>query len=61
MYMFYWVYILNFTNNGHIVFQMDELFKNKTLAAHVAAGSGSAALGTAFTYPIDTLKTLVQV
>ncbi|XP_051145320.1 uncharacterized protein LOC127261144 isoform X2 [Andrographis paniculata] len=40
---------------------MDELAKYKTVAVHVAAAGASAALGTASTYPLDTLKTLIQV
>ncbi|KAL3635301.1 hypothetical protein CASFOL_019848 [Castilleja foliolosa] len=40
---------------------MDELLKNKILAVHVAAATASAALGTALTYPLDTLKVLEQV
>lgn len=40
---------------------MDDLFKNKTFAAHIVAGIGSLSLGTALTYPLDTIKTLIQV
>ncbi|KAI3448282.1 hypothetical protein Pfo_004947 [Paulownia fortunei] len=40
---------------------MDELLKNKTLAAHAAAATASVTLGTALTYPLDTLKVLIQV
>ncbi|KAL0375969.1 UNVERIFIED_CONTAM: hypothetical protein Scaly_0714500 [Sesamum calycinum] len=40
---------------------MDELLKNKTFAVHAAAAAGSVALGTAITYPLDTLKVLIQV
>ncbi|KAK6121322.1 hypothetical protein DH2020_044935 [Rehmannia glutinosa] len=40
---------------------MDELLKNKTVAVHAAAGAASVTLGTALTYPLDTLKVLIQV
>ncbi|KAL0334457.1 UNVERIFIED_CONTAM: hypothetical protein Sangu_1601900 [Sesamum angustifolium] len=40
---------------------MDELLKNKTFAVHAAAAAGSVALGTTITYPLDTLKVLIQV
>lgn len=34
---------------------------NKTFAVHAAAAAASVALGTAVTYPLDTLKVLIQV
>ncbi|CAN1311741.1 hypothetical protein LINPERPRIM_LOCUS28451 [Linum perenne] len=40
---------------------MDELFKNHLFAAHAFAGVGSVALGTAITYPLDTIKVLTQI
>lgn len=43
------------------MFLMEDLFKNMTFAAHTSAAVGSIALSVALTYPIDTLKTLIQV
>ncbi|KAH6813512.1 Mitochondrial substrate carrier family protein [Perilla frutescens var. frutescens] len=40
---------------------MEELLNNKTFAVHAAAAAASVALGTAVTYPLDTLKVLLQV
>ncbi|CAA0812420.1 Mitochondrial substrate carrier family protein [Striga hermonthica] len=40
---------------------MDDLLKNKTLAVHAASATVSVGLGTALTYPLDTLKVLEQV
>ncbi|KAL6531672.1 hypothetical protein OROMI_028035 [Orobanche minor] len=40
---------------------MDDFLKNKTVAVHAATGTASVALGTALTYPLDTLKVLEQV
>ncbi|KAM7474680.1 hypothetical protein LguiB_021923 [Lonicera macranthoides] len=40
---------------------MDELLKNHTFTAHVIAATGSLTLGTALTYPLDTIKALIQV
>ncbi|XP_057803240.1 mitochondrial arginine transporter BAC2 [Salvia miltiorrhiza] len=40
---------------------MNELLNNKTFAVHAAAAAASVALGTAVTYPLDTLKALMQV
>ncbi|GAB2300980.1 hypothetical protein Dimus_035017 [Dionaea muscipula] len=40
---------------------MDELLKNPVFATHVAAAAGSVTLGTTLTYPLDAIKTLVQV
>ncbi|KAL3814441.1 hypothetical protein ACJIZ3_015709 [Penstemon smallii] len=39
---------------------MDELLK-KTFAVHAVAAAGSVTLGTALTYPLDTIKVLIQV
>ncbi|EPS62082.1 hypothetical protein M569_12711, partial [Genlisea aurea] len=39
---------------------MEEIFRNE-FAIHAAAGVGSVALATALTYPLDTLKVLIQV
>ncbi|XP_042051913.1 uncharacterized protein LOC121797195 [Salvia splendens] len=40
---------------------MEELLNNKTFAVHAAAAATSVAIGTAVTYPLDTLKVLMQV
>ncbi|KAI4317386.1 hypothetical protein L6164_025258 [Bauhinia variegata] len=40
---------------------MDNLSKNQIFAAHGIVAAGSVALGTAFTYPLDTIKVLAQV
>lgn len=40
---------------------MDELLKNQIFATHALAGVGSVTLGTALTYPLDTIKILIQV
>ncbi|KAG8364115.1 hypothetical protein BUALT_Bualt19G0093200 [Buddleja alternifolia] len=40
---------------------MDELWKYKSFAVHGAAAAGSVTLGNALTYPLDTLKVLIQV
>ncbi|XP_068469749.1 mitochondrial arginine transporter BAC2 isoform X1 [Phaseolus vulgaris] len=40
---------------------MKELSQNQTIAVHGIAGAGSVALATAFTYPLDTMKVLIQV
>lgn len=40
---------------------MDELLKNNLFATHAVAAAGSVALGTVLTYPLDTLKALIQV
>lgn len=41
--------------------RMEALMNNKIFAAHAAASAASVALGTAATYPLDTLKVLIQV
>ncbi|KAI4328160.1 hypothetical protein L6164_020539 [Bauhinia variegata] len=41
--------------------QIDNLSKNQIFAAHTIVAAGSVALGTAFTYPLDTIKVLTQV
>ncbi|KAK4405091.1 hypothetical protein Sango_0515600 [Sesamum angolense] len=51
----------NLRGGGISFVKMDELLKNKTFAVHAAAATGSVALGTAITYPLDTLKVLIQV
>ncbi|KAG9453551.1 hypothetical protein H6P81_006455 [Aristolochia fimbriata] len=38
-----------------------EFLKNPIFATHALAAAGSAAVGTALTHPIDTLKVLIQV
>lgn len=40
---------------------MDELLKNHMFATHAIAAAGSVTLGSALTYPLDTLKTISQV
>ncbi|KAE9445890.1 hypothetical protein C3L33_22209, partial [Rhododendron williamsianum] len=40
---------------------MDELLKNQVFATHAIAAAGSVAFGTALTYPLDTIKVLIQV
>lgn len=40
---------------------MEELLKNPVFVSHVLAASGSVAIGTALSYPLDTIKTLIQV
>ncbi|KAG6686554.1 hypothetical protein I3842_11G026000 [Carya illinoinensis] len=40
---------------------MDDLWKNRLFATHAIAATGSVTLGIAVTYPLDTIKTLVQV
>ncbi|KAL2519857.1 Mitochondrial substrate carrier family protein [Forsythia ovata] len=40
---------------------MDELLKRDTFATHAVAAAGSVALSTALSYPLDTLKVLMQV
>ncbi|OMO51169.1 hypothetical protein CCACVL1_29962 [Corchorus capsularis] len=41
--------------------EMDELLQNHLFATHAIAASGSVVFGTALTYPLDTMKTLIQV
>lgn len=40
---------------------MDELLKNQLFATHAIAAAGAVSLGTGLTYPLDTIKTLIQV
>ncbi|GMH29738.1 hypothetical protein Nepgr_031581 [Nepenthes gracilis] len=40
---------------------MDELWKNPSFATHAFAAAGSVTLGTALTYPLDAIKTIIQV
>ncbi|KAJ8557610.1 hypothetical protein K7X08_003235 [Anisodus acutangulus] len=40
---------------------MNELLKNPIFATHAVVAAGSATLATAITYPLDSLKVLVQV
>uniref|UniRef100_A0A5B7BYE4 Putative solute carrier family 25 member 48 n=1 Tax=Davidia involucrata TaxID=16924 RepID=A0A5B7BYE4_DAVIN len=40
---------------------MDELLKNQMFATHMIAAAGSVTSGTVLTYPLDTIKTLIQV
>ncbi|KAK8629725.1 hypothetical protein V6N13_078555 [Hibiscus sabdariffa] len=40
---------------------MDELLQNHLFATHAIAASGSVIFGTALTYPLDTIKSLIQV
>nr|XP_023900496.1 uncharacterized protein LOC112012337 [Quercus suber]XP_023900497.1 uncharacterized protein LOC112012337 [Quercus suber]XP_023900498.1 uncharacterized protein LOC112012337 [Quercus suber] len=41
--------------------KMEDLLKNKMFATHAIAAASSVTLGTALTYPLDTIKVLVQV
>ncbi|XVF20487.1 hypothetical protein REPUB_Repub12eG0004600 [Reevesia pubescens] len=40
---------------------MNELLQNHLFATHAIAASGSVVFGTALTYPLDTIKSLIQV
>lgn len=40
---------------------MDELLKNQVFVSHAVAAAGSVTMGTALTYPLDTIKVLIQV
>lgn len=40
---------------------MEELLREHTVAAHALAAAGSVAIGTALTYPFDSVKVLLQV
>lgn len=40
---------------------MEELSQNQTIVVHGIAGAASVTLATAFTYPLDTIKVLIQV
>ncbi|XP_059442609.1 probable S-adenosylmethionine carrier 2, chloroplastic [Corylus avellana] len=40
---------------------MEELWKNQMFATHAVAGVASVTLGTALSYPLDTVKVLTQV
>ncbi|KAK1440309.1 hypothetical protein QVD17_06134 [Tagetes erecta] len=40
---------------------MEDFIKNQTFAIHAVAGAGAITLGTAATYPFETIKTLIQV
>ena len=44
-----------------LMFQMEDLLKNQLFATHAIAATTSVTLGTALTYPLDTIKVLVQV
>ncbi|CAL5379400.1 unnamed protein product [Camellia sinensis] len=41
--------------------EMEELMKNQMFATHAVAAAGSVTLGTALTYPLDTIKVLIQL
>ncbi|XP_038893236.1 probable S-adenosylmethionine carrier 2, chloroplastic [Benincasa hispida] len=41
--------------------RMDEFLKNQIFATHAVAAVGSVTLSTVLTYPLDTIKTLIQV
>ncbi|WVZ24961.1 hypothetical protein V8G54_003505 [Vigna mungo] len=41
--------------------KMKELSENQSIGVHGIAGVGSVAFATAFTYPLDTMKVLIQV
>ncbi|KAK6775332.1 hypothetical protein RDI58_026333 [Solanum bulbocastanum] len=40
---------------------MNELLKNPIFATHAVVAAGSATVATAISYPLDSLKVLVQV
>jgi len=40
---------------------MKELSQTQSVVVHGIAGAGSVALATAFTYPLDSIKVLIQV
>ncbi|CAA2968257.1 Hypothetical predicted protein [Olea europaea subsp. europaea] len=40
---------------------MPELLKSNTFATHAVAAAGSVAVGTVLSYPLDTLKVLIQL
>ncbi|AEE83537.1 unnamed protein product [Arabidopsis thaliana] len=40
---------------------MDKLLENHQFATHAIAASASVSLGTALAYPLDTIKTIIQV
>ncbi|KGN52216.1 mitochondrial arginine transporter BAC2 [Cucumis sativus] len=40
---------------------MDEFLKNQIFATHAVAAVGSVTLSTVLTYPLDTIKTIIQV
>ncbi|KAK9716549.1 hypothetical protein RND81_06G240900 [Saponaria officinalis] len=40
---------------------MEDLLKNPVFVSHVMAAAGSVAIGTTITYPLDTIKTLIQI
>lgn len=44
-----------------LISQMNELLKNPIFATHAVVAAGSATLATAISYPLDSLKVLVQV
>ncbi|XP_022138932.1 uncharacterized protein LOC111009990 isoform X2 [Momordica charantia] len=41
--------------------KMDEFLKNQIFSTHAVAAAGSVTLSTVLTYPLDTIKTLIQV
>lgn len=41
--------------------KMDKLLENHQFATHAIAASASVSLGTALAYPLDTIKTIIQV
>lgn len=41
--------------------EMDKLLENHQFATHAIAASASVSLGTALAYPLDTIKTIIQV
>ncbi|CAB78543.1 hypothetical protein [Arabidopsis thaliana] len=40
---------------------MDKLLENHQFATHAIAASASVSLGTALAYPLDTIKTIIQI
>ncbi|KAH0852635.1 hypothetical protein HID58_093800 [Brassica napus] len=41
--------------------EMDKLLENHEFATHAVAASASVSLGTGLAYPLDTIKTIIQV
>lgn len=49
------------SKEGTSFVKMDGLLNNNIFAVHAAAAAASVTLGTVLTYPLDTLKVLIQV
>lgn len=52
----------SWTRTEHLKWvKMDDLLQNHLFATHAIAAAGSVTLGTAVTYPLDTIQSLIQV